>query len=54
MTMRHLTVDLKTGIWVEGGPITWAEGLKVAASVLPGIGPEEIDEWYSRTVQKEG
>lgn len=54
---RWLTIDLANGDWVDdsmlttsaGHPgITHEEGLRVAASVLPGTTPEQVGEWYGR------
>lgn len=44
---RTITIDLDTGDWVSGGPITGEEGARVAASVLPGMPAEEVDRAYS-------
>lgn len=44
---RTITIDIETGEWISGGPITGEEGARIAASVLPGMPPEEIDRAYS-------
>lgn len=44
--VRHLTIDLASGHWVDGFPITHEEACVVAASVLPGKTPEQVSAWY--------
>lgn len=49
--MSKITIDTETGDWVaEAQQITSAEGFVVAASVLPGITPEQVKEFYDATM----
>lgn len=43
---RTLTIDLDTGAWVDGGPLLQGDGARVAASVLPGMPEQEIEDAY--------
>lgn len=45
---RHITIDLRTGLWIsypEGG-INAGEGARVASSMMPGWPAEAIDAAY--------
>lgn len=42
-----ITVDLTTSEWVTGGSITADQGYVVAASVLPGVTPQDVSGWYA-------
>jgi len=50
---RTITLDIDTGHWVSHTPITGDEGNRLAASLLPGISPEQIHEFYSRIMAEE-
>jgi len=43
---RTLTVDLDTGEWVRGGPLTQGDGYRIASSVLPGMPREAVSAAY--------
>lgn len=43
---RTLTIDLDTGEWVSGGPLTEGDGYRVASSVLPGMPEDRIEQAY--------
>lgn len=45
---RLLTINLDTGEWVEGGPISGQDGARIASSVLPGMPIEEVERAYSK------
>lgn len=44
---RTLCINLNTGEWLFGGPLTEGDGFRVAASVLPGMPEDEVDKAYA-------
>lgn len=47
-----ITIDLDTGKWLSEGSISDEQGARVAASVLPGVTPEQVSRWYSAKVRE--
>ncbi len=47
---RHdITINITTGEWVAGvETLQHPEGLIVACSVMPGLTPELLDDWYGQ------
>lgn len=48
---QRIVIDLNSGDWLNSVSITPEQAARVAASVLPGVSPEEVDEWHSSVLQ---
>lgn len=51
---QRIVIDLNSGDWLNSVSITPEQAARVAASVLPGVSPEDVNEWHSSILQEDG